>query len=218
MSDQQQANNIYQEMVQRGLERFSGAVKDINDMTAQRIRHVVEPYFQSVILPILRARMRNEPTDQLGLWLNVADGLNNPMNIVDGDGNILFVCPPAFIDIHLNTSPPPGRRFTTTHHVVQRQNDMLANGDLRQVMLMEEDIYDAHKPREHLSDRANAILQIVEIYKFYQLPMEEIFGARTEEFLALIAQRDGTKGKQLALPAATREDDHDDTPDEDLIY
>lgn len=215
---QEQANHHYQEIVKRGLEGFGAAVAAINQGSAARIRNVLEPYFQAVILPIVRQRVRGEVCENLGVWLNTADGLNNPMNIVDAEGKLLFVCPPAFIDIHLSTKPPEGRRFTTTHHVVQQQSDMIVNGDMRGVMAIENGIYEAHKPVSDQGDRANAILKLVDIYRFYKLPMEELLGPQAEEILALANKRSKTQG-QLAAPA--QEETHEPSSasdDSDLIY
>jgi hypothetical protein len=214
MSEQDKANHTYQQIVRRGLEGFDGAVAAINKASADRIRNVREQYFRAVILPIVRKRVRNEVTEDLGIWLNTADGLNNPMNIVDDEGQLLFVCPPAFIDIHLNTKPPEGR-FTTTHHIVQQQADKVANGDMRAVMAMEDGIYDAHKPKTHLDDRADAIMKLVDIYKFYQLPMEELLGPSADELLAVANQRKSASPAIAALPAEVI---HDEPSDDDLIY
>lgn len=210
-----EASATYQAIVKRGLEGFGSAVAAINETTAARIRNVREPYFQAVILPILRKRVRNEVCDDLGVWLNVADGLNNPMNVVDDDGKLLFVCPPAFIDIHLNTTPPKGR-FTTTHHVVQQQSDMVANGDMRGVMAIEEGIFDAHRPVTHVEDFADAVMKLVDIYTFYSLPMEEVLGERAEEILALARKRQ--KISAAGTPAPVQEESHEPTSDDDLIY
>ncbi len=215
---QEQANEHYQQIVKRGLEGFGSAAAAINQVSAARIRNVLEPYFQAVILPIVRKRVKGEVCDNLGVWLNTADGLNNPMNIVDQDGKLLFVCPPAFIDIKLNTTPPEGRRFTTTHHVVQQQSDMIVNGDMRGVMAIENGIYEAHKPTTDIHDRAGAILQLVNIYRYYKLPMEELLGPQADEILALADKRPKTQGR-LATPA--QEETHEPSSasdDDDLIY
>lgn len=209
------ANATYQAIIKRDLERFGSAAAQINAGTAARIRNVREPYFQAVILPILRQRVRNEVCDTLGVWLNVADGLNNPMNVVDDQGNLLFVCPPAFIDIHLNTKAPEGR-FTTTHHVVQQQTDMIANGDMRGIMAIEDGLFEAHRPMTRVEDFADAVMKLVDIYKFYSLPMEELLGEQAEEILALANKRQKTTASGLAAPV--QEESHDATSDDDLIY
>ncbi|MNQ02264.1 hypothetical protein D3C85_149330 [compost metagenome] len=214
MTPQDQANHTYHEIVRRGLEGFDSAVEAINAGSTARIRNVREKYFQAVILPILRKRVRNEVCEDLGVWLNTADGLHNPMNIVDDTGTLLFVCPPAFIDQQLNTKPPEGR-FTTTHHVVQQQADMIANGDMRGIMAIEEGIYEAHKPQTEMHHRADAIMLLVDIYKFYQIPMEELLGPQANEILALANKRDSTK---VALPTPHQEEIHDEPSDDDLIY
>jgi hypothetical protein len=211
---QAQADHTYQEIVRRGLEGFDSAVAAINAGSSARIRNVREKYFQAVILPIVRKRVRNEVCEDLGVWLNTADGLNNPMNIVNDSGELLFVCPPAFIDIELKTTPPEGR-FTTTHHIVQQQTDMIVNGDMRGVMAIEDGIYEAHKPQTEMHHRADAIMLLVDIYKFYQIPMEELLGPQADEILALAKKRNTT---QAALPAPQPEETHDDSSDDDLIY
>lgn len=211
---QAQADSTYQEIVRRGLEGFDSAVSAINAGSSARIRKVREKYFQAVILPIVRKRVRNEVCEDLGVWLNTADGLNNPMNIVNDSGELLFVCPPAFIDIQLNTKPPEGR-FTTTHHIVQQQTDMIVNGDMRGVMAIEDGIYEAHKPQTEMHHHAGAIMQLVDIYKFYQIPMEELLGPQANEILALAAKR-GTAN--AALPTPQQEENNDEPSDDDLIY
>lgn len=211
---QDQANHTYQEIVRRGLEGFDSAVDAINKGSSARIRNVREKYFQAVILPILRKRVRNEVCEDLGVWLNTADGLHNSMNVVNDSGELLFVCPPAFIDNQLNTKPPEGR-FTTTHHIVQQQSDMIVNGDMRGVMAIEDGIYEAHKPNTEMHHRADAIMLLVEIYKFYQIPMEELLGPQANEILALSAKR---KNSQAALPSPAIEESHDEPSDDDLIY
>jgi hypothetical protein len=215
MSTQDQANHTYQEIVRRGLEGFDSAVEAINRGSSARIRNVREKYFQAVILPIVRKRVRNEVCEDLGVWLNTADGLNNPMNIVNDSGELLFTCPPAFIDIRLNTKPPEGR-ITTTHHIVQQQSDMIVNGDMRGVMAIEEGIYEAHKPRTEIHDRTDAIMMLVDIYKFYQIPMEELLGPQANEILELANKRKA--GKPGALPTPQPEESHDEPSDDDLIY
>lgn len=209
------ANATYQAIINRDLERFGSAVATINELTAARIRDVREPYFQAVILPILRKRVRNEVCENLGVWLNVADGLNNPINVVDDDGKLLFVCPPAFTDIHLSTKTPEGR-FTTTHHVVQQQADMIANGDMRGIMAIEEGIFQAHRPTTRVEDYADAVMKLVDIYKFYSLPMEELLGEQAGEILALAEKR--KKSSATSQVAATQEESHDASSDDDLIY
>lgn len=206
------ANATYRDMVMRGLVGMDEATNTINLLSQARIRDVREAYFSRVILPIVRKRVRGEDCPELGVWLNTADGLNNPMNIVDTNGNRLFVCPPAFIDTPLNTAPPEGR-FTTTHHLVLQQQDMVKNGDMRGVMAIEEGLYDVYKSAPKQLVRTDAILMLVEIYKFYELPMEELLGPSFAELLKAIAKQPKAVG---AAPAIEEGNDAEPSADDDI--
>lgn len=170
------ANVMLGKIVKNGLESFSQAAEEINRI-ASSYRRVPESYFKNVLLPIIRRHVNRDPDVEIGLWLNVADGLNRPIEVVsDTDRNeVLFVVPPAFNDIPLSDRLPEGR-FVTIEHLVMQQRDMIDNGDRRTALEIDKQLVDVLKPRPEDETKTAHILLLANIWKRYNLPLSEVLG------------------------------------------
>lgn len=202
------APNAYQAYIHESLASFAGAAEEINRMTAKRIRQVPELYFRTKLLAIVRAWVtKAQPEPDIRGWLNVADGLHNPIEVVNDQKEILFVVPPAFVDIQMNTTDHRLARKQSIIHAVNIQGVYADNGDRRQFWDMETALLDDNqaKPAEH--SMAAALTQLVKMYKYYNLPLVEILGEEgAAQIEPLLAKEEV---KQTSLPSNGSDDDED---------
>lgn len=212
-----QASDAYQKIVKSGLESMTSAADEINAMTKERIRNVPVAYFQANVLPIVRAWVKGDKTDMVGHWMNVADGINNPINIVNEAGELVLTCPPPFVGTPSRDQAPTSR-FTTAHQVVQQQADMLANGDTRGVMAIENSLIDIYKPRPEDHEKTVAILQLVAVYRYFGLPLEEVLGPNAQEFMKNLTEGLGKVPDAPVTSAPVTTGVDNGASDDDLVY
>jgi hypothetical protein len=191
-------SKIYQEMIMAGLLAMDTAVSEINEESAKRQRSVPEPYFANVLLPILRKWIKNDPKDpaEPGLWFNCAGGLNNPLNVADPKGQLLFTVPPLFMDI-----PTRNRKgqegMVSIHQLVDMQGHMFDNGDQRKAFEVEDELVEILEPKPEHVERTRHLVSLVHVYRRYNLPLSELLGELATEVEAELNRRDAK-----ALPAA----------------
>lgn len=202
------APNAYHEYVRESLESFSGAAAEINKMTGGRIRNVPEPYFRTKLLNIVRAWVtKAKPEPEIGLWLNVADGLHNHINVVDEQGEILFTVPPPFVDIELNTTDFKEARKNSIINAVNLQGLHADNGDRKKFWDMETELIEGNKAKPAEHSMAEAMTQLVKMYRYYDLPLVEILGEDGAAQIAPLLEKEAA----ASLPSA--DNGSDDDPD-----
>ena len=202
------APSAYQNYIRESLLSFSGAAEEINKMTEGRIRSIPEPYFRTKLLDIVRAWVtKAKPEPEIGLWLNVADGLHNHLHVVNEQKEILFTVPPAFVDINLNTTDFREARKNSIINAVNLQGLHADNGDSKKFWSMEDELIDANaaKPAEH--SMASAMTQLVKMYRYYGLPLEEILGKDGAAQIAPLLEQEAAKSLTSA------DNGSDDDPD-----
>lgn len=171
--------------LEQRLGNMHNAAIEINKMTAARIRRVPEPHFRTQLLPVVRSWVtKSEQALDIRYWLNVADGLNYPIHVVDADDNILFTVPPPFIDIPITTQYNPGERFSTVYQEVALQGIIADSGNPKEFWKMEREIGEKYQPRPEQEDMARAMSQLVGMYQYYDLPLEEILGEEGAKHIA----------------------------------
>lgn len=177
MSDQR-STAAYHDMVHEGLKVMDAAAAEINRMTEKRIRRVPEPHFRTALLNVVRAWVtKKEPAPEIGYWLNVADGLNNHLHVVDAQDNILFTVPPPFVDIKLETKYDPKLRNQSIWHAVSLQGVHHDNNDQRKFWEMETSLVNDNQATPADKSLAIALTQLTAMYQYYDLPLEELLGA-----------------------------------------
>lgn len=187
------ASEQYREIIRDGLNHMTEAALEINQFVAGRIRKVPESYFLNVLLPIVRAHVRNEYPENLGLWMNVADGMENHIEITDEQGAFLFKLPPPFNPLpNRDQRPEEGRRFGTIAQLVGRQADMLDNGDTRGSMVIDNEIAALCAPRPEDETKTKNLALLVQMYARYKLPLEEVLGAAAAEIQELLDKQEKT--------------------------
>lgn len=206
------ASRAYQDHIMQGLESMSSAADAINQSVKDRIRSIPEAFFVSTILPIVRDWVAGRDTAQVGVWMNVADGINNPINVVDENGQVVAIVPPPFIATPTPHLPPSGRRFTTVHQIVQRQSDSLNNGDVRAVMEVEQELINIFNPKAGDEAKAVSLMNLAKIYRRYDLPMEELFGDAAPSILQRI------KDSESTTSLAGNKDSQDNGAEEQFVY
>jgi hypothetical protein len=202
------APTAYQRYLQESLSSLDSAADEINRMTAARIRRVPEPYFAKHLLHVVRAWVtKADPAPEIGHWLNVADGLHNPINVVDANDNILFVVPPAFVDIQLNTTDHKAARKKSMLHAINLQGVYADNTNLREFWGIEESLVQDNmaKPAEH--SMAHALTQLVRMYHYYKLPLVEILGEEGAAQLAPLLEAESGVAKQTTTDNGNDDDD-----------
>lgn len=212
------ASAEYQKSLDKGLRSFQAAADEINLMSAKRIRKVPEHYFKANLLPLVRAWIVKDDNNppEIGFWLNVADGLNNHIEIVDDKDQekVLFLVPPPFCDIPMRTELPNAKRLVTVHDLVLLQGDMHDNGDQRGFWDLERQIADVCSPRPEDAAKTRYLVMLVKIYDRYNLPLEELVGSLADEIRAELK-----KGKTAsATNALASTGSTDDDVEEEIIY
>ena len=207
------ASDHYREIINTGLEHMTEAAKEINGFVAQRKRVVPEGFFINMLLPIIRAHIRQEHPVELGYWLNVADGMHNTIDVHDDKdpAKILFTVPPAFNNLpDRDKKPETGKRFGTIAQLVSAQADMLDNGDTRGSMAIDSELNAICAPRPEDDEKTKNLLLLVEIYERYELPLEELLGSAADEIRQLLRKRDGK-----VVQGTTNDGDDEEPP---LLY
>lgn len=206
---QDAASEIFQATVRKGLEDLDATAALINASAAARRRRIPEPFFVDVLLPHVRKWVRCDPTAEPGFWLNVADGLNAEIDVVDSEGNVVVVVPPPFHDIAPSSSRPQGR-VVTPAQIVDQQRALQENGDTRAVMNIEKGLIDILEPRPEDELKIKYIRYYIAIYQRYELPMEELLGPNWRDVIA-----NSPSVQEPSLPKGTQEDG---SAEEDLVY
>lgn len=215
---QEIADRQYKEIVSQGLDHMSQAANEINSFVASRQRRIPEPFFVKQLLPIIRAHVRGDDNVELGIWLNVADGMNNTIEVVDENQQHLFIVPPAFSKLpERDVRPPEGKRFTTIGHLVGAQADMLENGDMRGSMVVDSELSELCAARPEDGEKTKDLLLLVEIYDRYDLPLNELLGSAADEIAAALKQRKGKSNDQQSS-ASNKQSSENELDEDDLIY
>lgn len=174
------ADNLFQSVVKERLEDLSGAAEEIIQHQESRRRKVPIQMFESVLLPIVRGWVRNDKDVEVGVWMNIADGMSAELDVVDAAGNILFTLPPPFLDTYLSNEAPQGR-IVTPHTLVMQQEEMIRNGDQRGVMTIDQGLLETFSPKTTLNHKSRYIRMYVDIWQRYDLPLEEVLGPLTDK-------------------------------------
>lgn len=203
-------SEAYRAYVAEGLERMAKAATEINDSTAERKRKVPEAYFVNILLPVLRKWIRREEVE-IGHYLNVADGLNNEIEVVDQEGVKLYDVPPLFVDVPTRVARhEPGVNIPTIHKLVQIQGMHVDNNDMRQVFTIENDLVDILAPRAEDASKTRCLVMLCHIYDRYELPLEELVGETLAPVIAAAlraAKKPGTKAIAESGNNARSDDD-----------
>lgn len=181
MSDEVVKKPVLSRATQAGLDQWDSAAAQILRMSEEMIRRVPEPYFEAKILPIVRNWVQGLPTE-VGEWMNVADGMEREIVVVDAKNNELFRCPPPFIAI------PPRSEFGDRNQksataIVHAQGLMYDVGELRQAEQIEENLLELVVDRPDVALKTKAMDGFIAIYLRYKLPMQELLGQYSEEIL-----------------------------------
>lgn len=207
MSDKPDLGNL-SGAAKAGLADWDSAAQQILDMTKAMVRRVPEPYFVHKLLPIIRNWVQNLPAE-VGVWMNVADGMENEIIVVNEKNEELFICPPPFINI------PPRTQFgkknrDSAHAIVHAQGLMYDVGDIRQANSIDESLFDMVVDKPDVAIMTAALDKLISIYQRYELPLQELLGAHTDEIMA-------TRGGS-AQAAAEKKAPTDDESNETISY
>lgn len=176
---------MQQLIIRQKLDRSIETVRELLTYTGHK-RQVPESYFAMVLLPIIRDWYRGIPNPQHGLWLNVADGQYNQIEVVDDDtGEVVYIAPSAYIEIPpivIRRQPNESYKLTLAD-VVDRQAIALENGETRKVMQIEAAIQGFHHFQRSANNTLVNILLLVEIYKRYEFDLKELFGDEVDRVL-----------------------------------
>lgn len=179
MSDELRGFARYLHEAQEGM-RESAAL--INQLTDERTRRVPESHFRKYLLNTVRQWVTRDGAPEIGYWLNVCDGLNREFYVYKDDEPdvILFTVPPPFTDVDIPTKLPEGftmaDRYNSLPHVVNRQGYVADQGDIGQFFELEEQIIHANAAKPGKEAMAKALSQLVTMYRYYNLPLEELLG------------------------------------------
>lgn len=210
------ATAAYRDHVMSGLKGMSEAASAINKSVEARIRTVPESFFVNTLIPIMRKWVMGQDSPDVAIWMNIADGINNPINVADDNGNVVAILPPPFIPTPTLDQPPTGRRFTTVHHIVQRQSDSMINGDIRTVMEIENELISIFSPQAGDEAKADSLLKLAKIYRRYELPMEELFGDSAQDISKKLEALENAEG--VTQPTVDEVGEKDDSAEERFIY
>lgn len=191
------------------LDNLDDACSLINNYVEKQIRHIPEHYFVKVLLPLMRGWLRGDPVE-IGIWLNVADGLDRQIVVVDENKKEMFRVPPPFVGVPTRVHVP-GEKLVTLGTIVQHQKNLSDNGDKRAAMQIEHELVDICAPRPEDEEKARNILLLVSIYLRYDLPMEEVLGPKAKEILKTITDSSTSEdgGSTTAQPSERVEQSDD---------
>jgi hypothetical protein len=188
---------------------MTAAATEINQHTAERRRMVPEPYFVNILLPTLRKWIRREDVE-VGHYLNVADGLNNEITVIDENGVKLYDVPPLFVDTPTRVARfDDNNRIANVHKLVQIQGMKADNGEMRDFMNIEDDLVDMLTPRAEDAAKTEALVKLVYIYDRYDLPLEELVGDIAPVIRKALqdGKKTGPSGHKVESRSDAREED-----------
>lgn len=188
-----------------GLADWDSAAQQILDMSRAMIRRVPEPYFVNKLLPIIRNWVQGLPAE-VGQWMNVADGMENEIIVVDDKNVELFVCPPPFIAI------PPRTQFgkknrDSAHAIVHAQGLMFDAGEIRKANAVDEALFEMVVEKPDVAIKTAALDKFISIFQRYDVPLQELLGAHTDEIMAAR----GVPTKAAAKDQAPNDDEQHET-------
>lgn len=188
-----------------GLADWDNAAESILSMSKAMIRRVPEVYFFHKLLPIIRNWVQGLPAE-VGQWMNVADGMENEIIVVDDKNIELFICPPPFIGI------PPRSQFSaknrdSAHAIVHAQGLMYDAGEIRKANAIDEALFEMVVDKPDVALKTDAIDKMIAIWQRYELPMQELLGAHTDEIMAAR----GAPTKVAAKDQAPNDDQQNET-------
>lgn len=153
---------------------FQSAVDDLNAAHLEERQRMHEPVFSAKLLPLVRKWCVDNDSTDLKLWVHVAKGINNEIDVTDTSGTVLFVVPPPFTPV----SVPTTRLGDTSqiHGLAQLITMKERDGDSRIAMELSTQLSSLIGME---SDRPNQIrhaIMLAKIWNHYKLPMSEILG------------------------------------------
>ena len=191
-------NSQYKGALKAGLDDWDSAAQSIIDMSRAMIRKVPEPYFFHKVLPLVRSWVQGLPTE-VGQWMNVADGMENEIIVVDEQGKELFICPPPFISIPPRSEFAPKNR-NSAHAIVHAQGLMHDAGDIRQANAIDENLFELVVDKPDVSLKTDAIDKMIGIYQRYDLPLVELLGSHVDEIMNARGTPTKVEAKTQAIP------------------
>jgi len=188
-----------------GLADWDDAANSILEMSKAMIRRVPEAYFVHKLLPIIRNWVQGLPAE-VGQWMNVADGMENEIIVVDEKNVELFICPPPFIGI------PPRAHFSaknrdSAHAIVHAQGLMYDAGEIRKANAIDESLFEMVVDKPDVAIKTAALDKMIAIWQRYELPLQELLGAHTDEIMAAR----GAPSNVAAKDQAPTNDDQNET-------
>lgn len=190
-----------------GLTDWDDAANIILRMSESMIRRVPEEYFKAVVLPIVRDWVQGIPVE-VGQWMNIADGMENEIIVVDTKNNEVFRCPPPFIPM-VPKSEFGEKNRESAFAVVHAQGLMYDAGEIRQGNAIDESLFELVVEKPDIAIKTAALDKMIYIYQRYDLPMVELLGRHTEEIM---------KARGAPVKAATDSKAIPDDEEDTLIY
>ena len=212
-----QATEYYRNMLEKKLSGMTSAADEIINMTRAMVRRVPENVFKHEVLPLLRGWIVGQPVE-IGRWMNIADGMENEIIVVDGENKELFICPPPFIEI-IPRSDFGRRGELAGHAIMHMQGMMFDNGDVREAINIDANLTNLMLEKPDSALKTAALTKLIKIYLRYDIPMVELLGDHTEEILAAYAKLLEERG-ETAPDALNKDAKEDDAGEEEqiLIY
>lgn len=189
---------------------FQSAVDDLNAAFMEERHQMYEQVFQAKLLPLVRKWcVENDSTD-LRLWVHVAKGINNEIDVLDGNGKLLFVVPPPFTPVSVPTTRLGD--VTQIHGLSQLITMKERDGDSRIAMELSSQLASMIGMEADRPNQIRHTIMLAKIWDHYKLPMSEILGTLDIDLELfdingyLIATEDG--------PVIQQGTEHDDEEDE----
>lgn len=190
-----------------GLADWDDAANMILNMSQSLIRRVPEDFFKAVVLPIVRAWVQGIDVE-VGKWMNIADGMENEIIVVDSKNNELFRCPPPFISM-VPKSEFGEKNRESAFAIVHAQGLMYDAGEIRQGSAIDEALFELVVEKPDIAVKTAAIDKMIHIYQRYDLPLVELLGSHTDEIM---------KARGAPVKASTESKAAPDDEEDILIY
>lgn len=189
-------------------------VGDFLTQTEIPVRQVYEPAFQLHLLPICLKYLRNEASEEeLGKWMNAADGRYHPIQVTDPEGELLFIVPSPYVKIApVEIQRNNDKAVVTPNDLVSRQDQAIENGDTRKNVQLEQAIAGLFEFDVPVEERLERLYRWAVILDHYNESLDLIFGSEGEacfESLKEIFEEKLTETTN-AITVTTEEVDHED--------
>lgn len=209
------ADRTYQKLITTGLSSIQQNCINVLKLEQELLHRMPESKFRDHLLPTVRNWVTGKEDGQnVRLWIAIAGHPEREILVVDDRDptKLLFVCPPPFASIPMNTMDTLANgRTLGAQDLLEHQSVAITNGETRRIMDLENQFISIFSPTGAVESKNKHLLNLMIIWTRYNLDLHEILGEHTDEILAMINKESGDGTTTAGDSPVGNEDEEDDS-------